>query len=100
VLDESVGNGPFGAMSIGEPPLVPVAAAIANAVHDAIGVRIYDLPITAEKVLAGIIDTRGRKSEVGSRKEGARSRDQSAKKQGAEAEELADELRLVARLDN
>jgi len=37
------------------------------------------LPITAEKVLAGIIDTRGRKSEVGSRKEGARSRDQSAK---------------------
>jgi len=50
VLEEPVGNGPFGAMSIGEPPLVPVAAAIANAVHDAIGVRIYDLPITAEKV--------------------------------------------------
>jgi CO/xanthine dehydrogenase Mo-binding subunit len=50
VLEEPVGNGPLGAMSIGEPPLVPVAAAIANAVHDAIGVRIYDLPITAEKV--------------------------------------------------
>jgi len=79
VLEEPVGNGPFGAMSIGEPPLVPVAAAIANAVHDAIGVRIYDLPITAEKVLAGIIDIRGRKSEIGSRKEGARSGDKSAK---------------------
>jgi xanthine dehydrogenase molybdenum-binding subunit len=46
-----VGNGPYGGMSIGEPPVIPVAPAIANAVHDAVGVRIYDLPITAEKVL-------------------------------------------------
>jgi CO/xanthine dehydrogenase Mo-binding subunit len=46
-----VGNGPYGGMSIGEPPVVPTAAAIANAVEDAVGVRIYDLPITAEKVL-------------------------------------------------
>jgi hypothetical protein len=45
-----------------------VAAAIANAVHDAIGVRIYDLPITAEKVLAGIREARGRKSEVEDRR--------------------------------
>jgi CO/xanthine dehydrogenase Mo-binding subunit len=49
-----VGNGPYGGMSIGEPPVVPTAAAIANAVHDAVGVRIYDLPITAEKVLKGL----------------------------------------------
>jgi carbon-monoxide dehydrogenase large subunit len=54
VQEFSVGNGPYGAMSIGEPPVVPVAAAIANAVHDAVGVRIYDLPITAEKVLRAI----------------------------------------------
>jgi CO/xanthine dehydrogenase Mo-binding subunit len=46
-----VGNGPYGGMSIGEPPVVPTAAAIANAVEDAVGARIYDLPITAEKVL-------------------------------------------------
>jgi CO/xanthine dehydrogenase Mo-binding subunit len=46
-----VGNGPYGAMSIGEPPVLVAAAAIANAVHDAVGVRIFDLPITAEKVL-------------------------------------------------
>ncbi|HUF42274.1 MAG TPA: xanthine dehydrogenase family protein molybdopterin-binding subunit [Verrucomicrobiae bacterium] len=46
-----VGNGPYGGMSIGEPPVVPTAAAIANAVEDAVGVRICDLPITAEKVL-------------------------------------------------
>jgi CO/xanthine dehydrogenase Mo-binding subunit len=49
-----VGNGPYGGMSIGEPPVVPTAAAIANAVEDAVGVRIYDLPITAEKVLTAL----------------------------------------------
>lgn len=49
-----VGNGPYGGMSIGEPPVVPTAAAIANAVHDAVGVRIFDLPITAEKVLRAL----------------------------------------------
>jgi len=43
--------GPFGAKALGEPPLVPVAAAIANAVCDATGARIHALPITAEKVL-------------------------------------------------
>jgi xanthine dehydrogenase molybdenum-binding subunit len=46
--------GPFGAKALGEPPLVPVAAAIANAVYDATGVRIRELPITAEKVLWGL----------------------------------------------
>ncbi|HWP58648.1 MAG TPA: xanthine dehydrogenase family protein molybdopterin-binding subunit [Candidatus Acidoferrales bacterium] len=54
VEEFAAGNGPYGAMSIGEPPVIPVAAAIANAVHDAIGVRIYDLPITAEKVLKAL----------------------------------------------
>jgi CO/xanthine dehydrogenase Mo-binding subunit len=49
-----VGNGPYGGMSIGEPPVVPTAAAIANAVEDAVGVRIFDLPITAEKVLRAL----------------------------------------------
>jgi len=51
IQEHPVGNGPYGAMSIGEPPVIPTAAAIANAVHDAVGVRIHDLPITAEKVL-------------------------------------------------
>ncbi len=39
---------------VGEPGLVPTAPAIANAVYDAVGVRIYDLPITPEKVLAAL----------------------------------------------
>ena len=42
--------GPYGAKGVGEPTLIPMPPAIANAVHDAIGIRIYDLPITAEKV--------------------------------------------------
>ena len=44
-------TGPFGAKGVGEPGLVGVAPAIANAIYDAVGVRIKDLPITPEKVL-------------------------------------------------
>ncbi len=43
-------DGPFGARGIGEHPMVPTAPAIANAVYNAVGVRIDSLPITAEKV--------------------------------------------------
>ena len=46
--------GPFGAKGIGEPGLVPTAPAIANAIYDAVGVRIKDLPITPEKVLRAL----------------------------------------------
>jgi CO/xanthine dehydrogenase Mo-binding subunit len=42
--------GPFGAKGVGEPPVVPVAAAIANAIRDAVGVRMTELPMTAERV--------------------------------------------------
>jgi CO/xanthine dehydrogenase Mo-binding subunit len=43
-------NGPFGAKGIGESALIPVAPAIANAIYDAVAVRIKDLPIKAEKI--------------------------------------------------
>jgi xanthine dehydrogenase molybdenum-binding subunit len=46
--------GPFGAKGIGEPGCVPTAPAIANAIYDAIGVRINDLPITPEKIRAAL----------------------------------------------
>jgi xanthine dehydrogenase molybdenum-binding subunit len=46
--------GPFGAKGIGEPGAVPTAPAIANAIYDAVGVRIKELPITPEKVLAAL----------------------------------------------
>ena len=47
-------NGPFGAKGIGESALIPVAPAIANAIFDAVGVRIKDLPIKAEKIYLGL----------------------------------------------
>lgn len=47
-------EGPFGAKGIGEPSLLPTASAIANAIYDAVGVLITDLPITPEKVLTAL----------------------------------------------
>jgi CO/xanthine dehydrogenase Mo-binding subunit len=44
------GLGPFGAKGVGEPPVVPVGAAIANAIFDAVGVRVTQLPITPERL--------------------------------------------------
>jgi len=46
--------GPFGAKGLGEPPVIGPAAAIANAIYDAVGVRIQELPITPEKVLQAL----------------------------------------------
>jgi CO/xanthine dehydrogenase Mo-binding subunit len=50
VTERSKGAGPYDSMAIGETANIPTAAAIANAVEDACGVRIKSLPITAEKV--------------------------------------------------
>jgi CO/xanthine dehydrogenase Mo-binding subunit len=47
-------NGPFGAKEAGQGPQLPVAPAIANAVYDAVGVRIDEVPITPDKVLKAI----------------------------------------------
>ncbi|MEW5920825.1 MAG: xanthine dehydrogenase family protein molybdopterin-binding subunit [Bacillota bacterium] len=52
-------KGPFGAKGIGEPPLVGSAPAIANAVWDALGVRIRELPITPEKIVAALEGKKG-----------------------------------------
>jgi CO/xanthine dehydrogenase Mo-binding subunit len=43
-------SGPFGVRGVGEPPVIPVAAAIGNAIRDAVGVRLTEIPMTAEKV--------------------------------------------------
>jgi CO/xanthine dehydrogenase Mo-binding subunit len=48
------GPGPFGAKGIGEIAASPTAPALANAIEDAVGVRLCDLPITAEKVLQAL----------------------------------------------
>lgn len=51
IIEEPVASGPYGAKGVGEPALIPTAAAIANAVYDAIGIRFTELPLTPEKVL-------------------------------------------------
>ena len=52
IVESGEGKGPLGARGIGEPPIGNVAAAIASAIHDAIGVRPTELPMTPERVLA------------------------------------------------
>ena len=54
IVESDEPNGPHGAKGASETAILPGAAAIANAVHHAIGVRIRDLPITPEKVLAAL----------------------------------------------
>jgi len=57
-LETPVGRGPYNSMSIGETPIITVAPAIANAIQDAVGARIKSLPLTAEKVLAALTNTK------------------------------------------
>ena len=52
--EHGMGPGPFGAKGIGEAPVLGIAAAVANAVEDAVGVRITTLPITPEKILRAL----------------------------------------------
>jgi putative selenate reductase molybdopterin-binding subunit len=59
LLEPSTGPAPFQSKGIGESSNTPVAGAIANAVYDAVGVRIVDLPITAEKVLMAMRERAG-----------------------------------------
>ena len=47
-------NGPFGAKGVGEPPITPTLATMSNAVVDAVGVRVNDLPIKPEKITAAL----------------------------------------------
>jgi CO/xanthine dehydrogenase Mo-binding subunit len=48
------GPGPYGAKGVGEPPVIPVAATIANAIHDAVGVRPAEIPITSERLFTAL----------------------------------------------
>ena len=54
VVESGEGLGPFGARGIGEPPIGPPAAAVANAIADATGARVTRLPLTAERVAAAL----------------------------------------------
>lgn len=49
--------GPYGAKGVGEPPVVPVAGAIANAIYDAVGARVTEIPMTPERVFTALSKT-------------------------------------------
>ena len=56
LIEDPDPNGPYGAKEVGQGPLLPVPPAVANAVYDAVGVRIDEVPITPEKVLKALKD--------------------------------------------
>jgi carbon-monoxide dehydrogenase large subunit len=60
IVPSDHGVGPYKVKGIGENPISPVAPAIANAIEDAVGARIRDLPITAEKVFAALREKTGK----------------------------------------
>jgi len=66
LIEDPDPNGPFGAKEVGQGPLLPVPPAVANAVYNAVGVRIDEVPITPEKVLKALREkSRGREGRFG-----------------------------------
>ena len=54
LVEDPDANGPFGAKEVGQGPLLPIPPAVANAVFDAVGVRVDEVPITPEKILSAL----------------------------------------------
>ncbi len=54
IVEDPESSAPFGAKGIGEPVMIPVAPAILNAIYDAVGVRITEIPVTPERLLKAI----------------------------------------------
>jgi len=54
IIEDPESTGPYGAKGVGEPVMIPVAPAILNAIFDAVGIRIKEIPVTPEKLLSVI----------------------------------------------
>jgi len=54
IVETPLEDGPWGARGVGEHVMVPTAPAIANAIHDALGIRFNDLPLSAEKIFLAL----------------------------------------------
>ena len=66
LIEDADPNGPFGAKEVGQGPLLPVPPAVANAVYNAVRVRIDEVPIMPEKVLKALREKeRGRSNRFG-----------------------------------
>jgi CO/xanthine dehydrogenase Mo-binding subunit len=57
-VEELEDSGPYGAKGLGEPSMIATAPAVINAIYDAVGVRIYDLPASPEKVMKALVSKR------------------------------------------
>jgi CO/xanthine dehydrogenase Mo-binding subunit len=64
LIEDPDPNCPYGAKEVGQGPLLPVMPALANAIYDAVGVRILDLPASPEKVLMAMREKRLREAEM------------------------------------
>jgi 4-hydroxybenzoyl-CoA reductase subunit alpha len=62
VVETNEPNGPFGAKEVGEGAIMPTIPAVLNAVYDAVGVRIFELPLTSERVYRAMEEYRARES--------------------------------------
>ncbi|MBZ2175166.1 molybdopterin-dependent oxidoreductase [Schnuerera sp. xch1] len=58
IVEDPESTAPFGAKGVGEPVMIPIAPAILNAIYDAVGVRITELPATPEKLIEAIEDSK------------------------------------------
>ena len=66
LIEDPDPNCPFGAKEVGQGPLLPVMPAVANAIYDAVGVRIDEIPITPDKVLKALeLKAAGKEARVG-----------------------------------
>jgi len=54
LVEDPDANGPYGAKEVGQGPLLPIPPALANAVYDAVGVRVDEVPVTPEKILKAL----------------------------------------------
>jgi len=66
LVEEPDPRGPFGAKEVGQGPLLPIMPAVANAVYDAVGVRIDEVPITPDKIMKALAEKKaGREPRFG-----------------------------------
>ncbi|MBE3572730.1 MAG: molybdopterin-dependent oxidoreductase [Moorella humiferrea] len=61
IIESNEPTGPYGAKGVGEPATIPTAPAIINAIYNAVGVRIRELPVTPERILAALREKEGGK---------------------------------------
>ena len=59
IVEHNTADGPFGAKGVGETGCIATTPAILNAIHDAVGAWICDLPVTPEKVLRALREAKG-----------------------------------------